>query len=122
MIRTKSYITREIKKLEADKDRLNEELNLLNGMVKQVGQMPFTSTKRVIKHELTIIEGKLSFAKWIENTSEKSLPKIKENKKKKRKEEKKKNKNYAPGFDLKVNPEIVVYPKQKQEPVKSIKK
>lgn len=87
MIRTKAYITREIKRLESKKERLEEELYLLNNMATQVGNMPFNNTKTVIKHELTIIEGKLTFANWCANTSEKSLPKIKDKKKKKKKDE-----------------------------------
>jgi hypothetical protein len=114
MIRTKSYITREIKRLEADKERLVEELNLLNGMVKQVGKLPFTSTKRVMRHELIVIEGKLAFAHWCAETNEKDLPKIKE-KKKKKKERKKDKAMHSPGFDLKKSEGIVVHPKQSVE-------
>ena len=105
MIRTKAYIIREVKRLEANKAKLEEELKLLNNMAKQVGNMPFTSTKRVIQHELLIIEGKLNFADWCANTSEKSLPKIKSKKKKKRKEK----------AEFKKGDKIAVYPKQKTE-------
>jgi len=87
VIRTKSYITREIKRLESNKSELEEELRLLNNMGKLSAQTPFIKTKQVIKHELIVIEGKLAFANWCANTSEKSLPKIKD-KKKKRKEKK----------------------------------
>jgi hypothetical protein len=95
MIRTKAYILREIKKLEERKDNLLEELQLLKGMAKQVGQMPFNHTRKVILHELTLIDGKISFAEWCANTSEKSLPKIKGGKKKKKWKEKKKDKKVA---------------------------
>lgn len=120
MIRTKTFITREIKNLEAKKEALIEELSLLNNMAKQVGKMPFTSTKRVIQRELILIEGKIAFANWVANTSEKSLPKVKDGKKKRK--EKKKGKQPEYGFDLKKTATIAVYPKQKEEPVKPVKK
>lgn len=118
MIRTKAYILREIKRLESKKEKLEEELYLLNNMATQVGNMPFSNTKAVIKHELTIIEGKLSFAEWCANTSEKSLPKIKD-KKKKRKEKKREtilkrgNLTVYPKDAVKSNKEVIEKAREK---------
>ena len=83
MIRTKAYLLREIKKLETTKKKLEQELSYLNSMTK-LAEVGFAKTKRVIRHELIVIEGKLSFAEWCLNTNEKDLPKIKDKKKKKK--------------------------------------
>jgi hypothetical protein len=53
----------------------------MNRLGKQTPDPLFISSKDVIKREILKLEGKIEFALFVANTSEKDLPKIKSKKK-----------------------------------------
>lgn len=78
MIRTKSYVLREIRTMRRKKRRLQEELRVLNAAG---DKEMFRTSAKVIQHEVDAITAKIEFGLWIANTSEKDLPKIKKKRK-----------------------------------------
>jgi len=73
MIRTKSYILREIKRLEKRKKKLGIELYILQKTGGGVLQLAIANNQK----EVLKIEGKIEAHNWTAFTSEKDLPKIK---------------------------------------------
>lgn len=90
MITTKGYITREIAKLKKTRKQLKQELGTLSqtGPVKDA----FKNANIILQKELITIDAKIAAFLWVANTNQKSLPKLKVNKKEKKSPEfKKKN-------------------------------
>lgn len=85
MIRTKSYIDREISRLKKRKSRLTKELEVL----KSYGRISVELKKSMIlvTKEIESIASKIEALQWCANTREKDLPKIKKKKKKPKKSE-----------------------------------
>jgi len=83
MIRTKSYILREIARLKKQKAKLTEELNMLKAYNKISPELKKTIS--LVSKEIETILVKIETLYWCANTSEKQLPKIKDKKKKEKK-------------------------------------
>ena len=84
MIRTKSYLLREIAQLKKKSEKLTEEVNMLKSINKQNAGLK--KTVPLVVKEIEHISVRIETLYWCANTSEKQLPKIKKKKKKVRKE------------------------------------
>ena len=85
MITTKSYLIREVSRLKKRKRNLKNELNTLSqtGPVKDM----FKTANEILEKELIIIDAKIVALLWVANTSQKTLPKVKKDKKNKERKE-----------------------------------
>ena len=85
MITTKSYLIREVSRLKKRKRNLKNELNTLSqtGPVKDM----FKTANEILEKELIIIDAKIVALLWVANTSQKTLPKVKKDKKNKDRKE-----------------------------------
>ena len=80
MIRTKSYLLREITRLKKKQAKLNEEVKVLKSINKQNAGLK--KTVPLVTKEIEYISVRIETLYWCANTSEKQLPKIKNKKKK----------------------------------------